>query len=379
MSEESGEKSFAPTAKRKKDATKKGDVLRSREMATAAAILIGAIWLLLAGPWLLQGLAETLRASFRWDRGTLEGFAPGRMLDMALWTALPPILILGGGVILSSLVSQLGFGSGRWVAGNLKPKPSRLNPVSGLKRMFGPNGWIEMAKGLAKLVLLGGIAMAWGQGRVRHLAGLGNGNLAEQLNYGWNTLITLLFALSAGLIIIGLIDLPVQWLRRMKRLKMTHQQIRDEQKELDGAPERKAAIRERQRKIAMGGLAPAMKQAQFIITNPTHFSVALAYDPAKAAAPIVVAKGRGEKALAMRELAAEYHVPALEYPALARSVYFTTRENQTIREELYAAVASVLAFVLSIKRGESPQRPTVDVPVTLRFDAEGRLDPAANA
>ena len=124
-------------------------------------------------------------------------------------------------------------------------------------------------------------------------------------------------------------------------------------------------------------VAKAMREAQFVLTNPTHFSVAMAYDPDKASAPIVLAKGRGDKALAMRELARELDVPTLEYPALARSVYFTTRENQVIREELYAAIAGVLAFVLSLKRGERPSAPAIEVPVALRFDAEGRLDPAA--
>jgi flagellar biosynthetic protein FlhB len=155
--------------------------------------------------------------------------------------------------------------------------------------------------------------------------------------------------------------------------------MRDEHKESEGAPEKKAAIRQRQRQIAMGGVANAMRQAQFVITNPAHFAVAIAYDPLKASAPLVLAKGRGDKALAMRALAAELAVPVLEYPALARSVYFTTRERQVIREELYAAVASVLAFVFSLKRGEAPVRPWVDVPVALRFDTEGRLDPSARA
>jgi flagellar biosynthetic protein FlhB len=135
-----------------------------------------------------------------------------------------------------------------------------------------------------------------------------------------------------------------------------------------------------QRQIAMGGLAKAMKEAQFVVTNPTHFSVALAYDPEKDPAPVVLAKGRGEKALAMREMAAEMAVPTLSSPALARSVYFTTRENQMIREELYAAIAAVLAFVLALKRGDAPPQPHVDVPLALRFDAEGRpesLIPAA--
>jgi flagellar biosynthetic protein FlhB len=297
----------------------------------------------------------------------------------ALWAVLPPVLVLGLAVLLSSLVSQMGFGSGLWVARNLAPKASRLNPLSGLKRMFGPNGLIEMAKGIAKVILLGAIAYGWAQGRLGQLIGMTRGNLAEQLDLGWNALITLLFALGGGLVVIAMIDVPVQWLRRMKRLKMSHKDMRDEQKDTDGSPERKAAIRDRQRKLAMGALAPAMREAQFVITNPTHFSVALAYDPAKAHAPIVLAKGRGEKALAMRELAAELNVPMLEYPALARSVYFTTRERQVIREELYIAVASVLAFVLSLKRGEDAPRPIVSVPSSLRFDADGQPEPVGDA
>ena len=115
-----------------------------------------------------------------------------------------------------------------------------------------------------------------------------------------------------------------------------------------------------------------MREAQFVLTNPTHFAVAMVYDPDKAGAPLVLAKGRGDKAQAMKELAREYGVPMLEYPQLARSVYFTTRENQTIREELFSAIASVLAFVLSLKRGEQPVLPDISVPLALRFDADGR-------
>lgn len=379
MSEQSGEKSFAPTAKRKRDAAQKGDVLRSRELATAGAIAFGAAWLLFAGPWVLERLAGTLRAGLIWDRAEIVDFAPGRMIASAMISALPPVFVLGLGVIAISLVSQLGFGEGRWIGGNLAPKASRINPASGLKRMFGPTGWIEMAKGIAKVALLGTIAWLWASGRIGTFARLGRGDLLGQLSYAWDGLILLLFWLAAGLLVIALIDVPVQMLRRLTRLKMTLQEMRDEHKESEGSPEKKAAIKNAQRKIAMGGLVPAMKEAQFVITNPTHFSIALAYDPDKAHAPIVLAKGRGDKALAMRDLAAEYAVPVLEYPALARSVFYTTRERQVIREEHYAAVASILAFVLSLKRGEKRARPHVSVPVTLRFDAEGRLDPASVA
>jgi flagellar biosynthetic protein FlhB len=379
MSETAGEKTFAPSAKRKQDAAKKGDVVRSRELATAAAILIGAAWLKFAGPWLLDDFRTAVRTGFVWNRGMLEDFAIGQVLTSLVWLALPPVLLLGALVIASSLISQMGFGEGRWVASNLAPKGSRLNPGSGLKRMFGVNGLIEIGKGLAKIGLMGAIAWVWAKGHIEGLARLGRGNLHGQLTYGWDAIVSLLFALAAGLVVIALIDFPIQWLRRNMRLKMSHQEMRDEAKEQEGAPEKKNAIRQRQRQLAMGGVAQAMRKAQFVVTNPTHFSVALSYDPEEAAAPVVLAKGRGEKALAMRELAAELDLPVLEYPALARSLYYTTRERQMIREELYVAVASVLAFVFSLKRGEHPARPQVDVPVLLRFDTEGRLDPQASA
>lgn len=372
MAEQEGEKSFAPTEKRKKDAAKNGDVLRSKDLATAIGVLVGAVWLKFAGPWMMDVLQDTLRTSFTLDRAAIENFAPSALLTGALIAVLPPVMLLGLMVLASSVFSQVGLSDGRWIPSNLAPKASRINPLSGLKRMFGPQGWIELAKGLAKLVLLGTIAYAWASGRIADLVGMGHGDIHGQLAKAWDTITSLAFALASGLMVIALVDFPIQWIRRFLRLRMTLQEIKDEHKEAEGSPEKKAAIRNRQRQLAMGAMQQAMKKAQFVITNPTHFSVAMIYDPELAPAPVVLAKGRGEKALAMRELAAELGVPTLEIPPLARSVYFTTRENQMIREDLYAAVASVLAFVLSLKRGDSPQLPTIDLPIHMRFDADGR-------
>lgn len=368
-----GEKNFEATDKRKRDAAEKGDVLRSKELATAAAVLVGASWMSWAGGWLFNSLIESLHVGLTWDRAEIDNFAPGAMMTAMMLSVLPPIIVLGGLVLMSSLVSQLGFGTGMWVPKNMAFKGSRINPLSGLKRMFGPNGLIEIGKGIAKIALLGAIAWAWGQTHYSGFISLGRGNLSQQLGFAWDALISLLFALGAGLMIIALADVPVQFFRRNKRLKMTLQEVRDESKEQEGSPEQKAAIKDRQRKMSMGALAPAMREAQFVISNPTHFSVALAYDPLRAEAPIMLAKGRGEKALAMRELAAEMKLPVLQYPQLARAIYFTTRERQMIRHELYSSVAALLAFVYSIKRGEQRDAPQVSVPVELRFDADGKL------
>lgn len=374
MAEDAGEKTFAPTAKRKREAIEGGDVLRSRELTVATGIAVGVAWLILAGPWIMRGLTRAMRLGFVWDHDTLDRFDPGAMLLDSLGGVLPPVLVLGIAVLAGSLFVQLGLGDGAFVAGNLAPKVSRLNPANGLSRMFGVQGLIEIGKGLAKLALLGTLSWVWLRSRLATFVGLGAGQLHAQLGFAWNAITMLLVYLASGLLLIALSDFPIQWIRRQHRLRMSRQEIQDEHKETEGSPESKAAQRRRQRAVAKGSVRKAVQEAQFIITNPTHFAVALSYDPDIAPAPIVLAKGRGETALAMRELASEFGVPLLEYPALARSVYYTTRENQVIREELYVAVAAVLAFVMSLKRGESPPAPHVEVPLEVRFDADGALE-----
>jgi len=371
MSETAGEKSFAPTPKRLRDAALKGDVLRSRELATAASVLVGLAWLAWAGPWLFDELFHMVAAAFVFDTGAIQTFGTNGMLAR-LPGVFAPVILLGLLVPLASLAAQLAFGEGRWVGENLAFKGSRINPLSGLKRMFGPQGWIEMGKGLLKVALLGGISWFWWLSVEGEIASLGRSALDRQLAIGWDAMLGLLAALTGGLVVIAGIDFPIQWLRRNQRLMMSMQEMRDENKETEGSPENKAARRQRQRDIATGALGPAMREAQFVITNPAHFAIALAYDPAKASAPIVLAKGKGDKARAIRELAAERQLPVLEYPPLARSLYYTTRERQMIREELYTAVAAIVAFVLSVRRGETPPAPVISVPVGLQFDAEGR-------
>ncbi|MCR2832791.1 EscU/YscU/HrcU family type III secretion system export apparatus switch protein [Parerythrobacter lacustris] len=368
-----GERSHAPTEKRLRDAIGKGNVLRSREVATAAAVGAGALWLKLAGSWMFGRLENAAQSSLSFDRERLERFEPGQMMQDLAWSNLVPVLTLGLAVIAVTLAAQLLPGRGAWVIGNVMPKASRIDPFAGLRRMFGAQGWIELGKSLVKLALLGAIAWYWGVAHLMEVLSLGRGELTGQLSAAWDAMSSLLGLLAAGLLVIALGDWPIQYVRRISQLRMTGQELRDEHKEQEGAPEKKAAIRQRQRDMARGSVAPAMQKAQFVLTNPSHFAVAMAYDPAVASAPYVLAKGRGEKALAMRELAQEMAVPTLEYPVLARAVYFTTREQQMIRAELYSAIASVLAFVMSLKRGEAPARPTIDVPLELHFDAEGRV------
>lgn len=377
MAEETaGEKTFAPTPKRLADAAKKGDVLRSKELATLAATGTGAVLLMGLGPWLAESMAATARAGFTFDRAALDGFAPGAVLADAALAVLPPVMVLGLVVALVTAGSQLLLGDGRFVPGNAGFKGSRINPLSGLKRIFGWQGLIELGKGLAKLALLGAIAWFWAAAHLPGLLVLGRSGLEAQIGLATGAMTGLVGALLAGLVVIAAIDYPLQRFQRGKRLKMSLQELRDENKESEGSPEMKSARRQRQRDLARGGVAKAMQDAQFVIVNPLHFAVALTYDPAIAPAPVVLAKGRGDTALAMREIAGEQGLPLLEYPQLARAVYFTTRENQMVREELYVAIAALVAFVMALKRGQNPRRPVVDVPPELRFDGDGKVEGA---
>jgi flagellar biosynthetic protein FlhB len=378
MAEESaGEKTFAPTAKRRKDAAKKGDVLRSKEVATLAATGGGALALLGLGPWLNESMARVARAGFHFDRAALDGFTPGAAIADAAAAILPPIMALGLSVAAITIASQLLLGEGRFNAGNAGFKGSRINPLSGLKRILGWQGVIELGKGLLKLALLGAIAWYWAAANLPALLVLGRSPLEAQVSIATAAISGLVGALLAGLLVIAAIDYPLQKFQRDKRLMMSLQDMREEQKEAEGSPEMKSARRQRQRDLARGGVAKAMQDAQFVIVNPLHFAVALTYDPARAPAPVVLAKGRGETALAMREIAGEQGLPLLEYPQLARAVYFTTRENQMVREELYVAIAALVAFVMALKRGQRPPRPVVAVPRELCFDGDGKVpDPA---
>lgn len=368
-----GEKTFDPTPKRKSDAAKNGDVLRSKEVATLVATGTGALALMGLGGWLNEGLAQIARTGFSFDRAALDGFAPGAVIGKAALAALPPIMALGLIVASLTIASQLLLGEGRFNPGNMAFKGSRINPANGLKRILGWQGVIELGKGLLKLALLGGIAWWWAAGRLPALLVLGGSPLEAQLGFAVDAFTSLVGALLLGLLVIAAIDYPLQRFQRGKRLKMSLQDIRDEHKQAEGSPEMKSARRQRQRDLARGGVAKAMKEAQFVIVNPLHFAVALTYDPALAPAPIVLARGRGETALAMREIAGEEGLPLLEYPQLARAVYFTTRQGQMVREELYVAIAALVAFVLALKRGANPRRPVIEVPAELRFDGDGRV------
>jgi flagellar biosynthetic protein FlhB len=371
MSESFAERTEAPTAKRKRKAADEGQLLKSRDFGTALVILAGSAWMAFLGPSLLGACKQVMAASLSFGRADIEHFEPWRPLVSAGWKLAPSLAALFVLAIAATIVGQAGLGSLGWNAKLFAPKASRIDPASGLKRILGPSGWIELGKSLLKVLLLGAMG-AWMLRSIGSRSlGLASSDLLGAVGSLGGQFVTLLFVMAAGLLLIAGIDVPIQLIRHLRQLRMTKQEVKDEHKETEGSPELKAAQRQRQREILKGGYRKTVATAHVVLTNPTHFAVALRYDQGKDQVPVVVAKGRGQTALAIRELAGEFEVPVLEYPQLARAVYYTSREGQEVRDDLYLAIATVLAFVFGVNQ-RAARQPSVTLPSTAWFDENGQ-------
>ena len=369
-----GEKTEKPTQKKLQDAAKKGDILQSKELATALVVMAGIGWIAVTGPSIVESLSQMLIEALRFRREDIMDFAPAaRGMSLLTGIALPV-----GGILLATTLAAIAgpaiLGSLGFRPGAFAPKASKLNPAAGLKRILGMQGLIELMKSIAKVALLGSIGVWLIWDRLTAIIGLGSSGLAPAMSELGNMFIMTCLIMAGGLFLIAGIDVPAQIMQRSKRLGMSKQDIKDEHKESEGSPELKGHIRRRQFEVLSGSTRQAVAEASVIITNPTHFAVALRYKPGQDAAPVVVARGCDAIAAAIRELADENGVTVLQYPDLARAIYFTSRAGQIVNEGLYMAVATILAFVFRVENRMASEmdRPFINVPDDLRFDAEGR-------
>ncbi len=369
-----GEKTEAPTEKRLRDSVEKGDVLQSRELGTAMIVLGGTFAFVLFGDVMVASVSSMLRAGLVFDLHDVTDFNVGqRALNLMAPLALPFgglfVVLMLAAVATPASLGSLGF---RWSA--VAPKPSKLNPMSGLKRMFGMHGLIELVKSIAKVGLMGTVGISLIVYLLPQMAELGHGDVRAGIGAFGNLFSMTLMVMAGCLALIALIDVPAQWFQRTQKLKMTTQEVKDEHKETEGSPELKQAVRRRQYEMLNSSARKAVEQATVILVNPTHFAIALRYDRLRDAAPVVLARGRGAIAQAMRELAMEKGVPILRYPDLTRAIYFTSRPGAIVDERLYMAVATLLAFVFRInaKMDVGFGQPDLDVPTDMRFDMDGK-------
>ncbi len=371
---EQDQKTEQPTPKKLSDSAREGDVLMSRELATALMMLAAAGWIVAAGGWFVQSASDLVRRGLTLTAADVSDFSPAEALMRNGVEILLPLASLFALALGAAVAGPALLGSFGWRSKALAFKGNRMNPMAGFKRMFGLQGATELGKALAKVLLLGTIGYWLVDGSLPAIMTMAQADLLGAIGQAGKAIGHAMLALAGGLVVIALIDVPVQWFQRNKRLMMSKQEIKEEMRQSDGAPELKQAQRQRAHEMLSGSARKAVSDATVVLTNPTHFSIALRYRPGADAAPVVVARGRGDVALAIRELARGANVPLLEYPQLTRAIYFTARAGRVIPDELFVAVATVLAFVFQLERmvAEGHAQPSVEVPPTHRFDPDGR-------
>ena len=319
------QKTEQPTAKKLADSAREGDVLMSRELATALMMLAAAGWMVAAGGWFVQSAGDLVRRGLTLTAADVADFAPAEALMRNGVEILLPLASLFALAIGAAIAGPAMLGSMGWRGKALHFKGNRINPLSGLKRMFGMQGATELGKAIAKVLLLGTIGYWLVASSLPAIMTMARVDLIAAIGLAGKAIGHAMLTLAGGLVVIALIDVPVQWFQRNKRLMMSKQEIKEEMRQSDGAPELKQAQRQRAHEILSGSARKAVSEASVVLTNPTHFSVALRYRPGTDAAPVVVARGRGDVALSIRELARTANVPMLEYPQLTRAIYFTAR------------------------------------------------------
>lgn len=377
MAEDSGqERTEQPTAKRLQDAREKGQVPRSRELSTVTVLLASAIAMLFVGEGLVRSVAEVMQHAFSFERRDI--FDTTAMVQHLFHTI--DMLAFDLGLFLAvTLIAALAAPAliGGWNFSNqaMAPKGERLDPIKGVKRILGPQGLIELAKALGKFLLVGVIAtvILW---NIRdQLLTLGRQEVHVAMADLGYLVLWVFLAIVASLILIVLIDVPFQLWNHARQLRMTRQEVKDEMKQTEGSPEVKGRVRRMQIEMSQRRMMQAVPSADVVITNPTHYAVALKYDQSKPGAPVVVAKGADLMSQQIRQIAAHHDVPILSAPPLTRAIYYAAEVGEEIPSGLYIAVAQVLAFVFQLRRyqRQGGNRPQLD-PDTLPIPDELRRD-----
>ncbi len=376
MAEETGqEKSEEPTAKRLKDSREKGDIARSKELTTTVVLLTAAMGLMIFGPGVGEGLRRVMSHNFILDRQDL--FDPNVMfahLSAAVIEMMWSLMALYGVIMLAAIVGPIALGGWNFSGKAMAPKFSRINPLSGLKRMFSANALVELIKAIAKFLVVGSLCVVILLQQQPELLSMGQEAIIPAMRHGLEVLGWAFLLMCSTMIFITVVDVPFQLHSHNKKLKMTLQEVKDEMKNTEGKPEVKGRIRQLQHEMSQRRMMSEVPQADVVITNPEHYSVALKYADGGAGAPILVAKGVDQMALKIREIALAHEVPILAAPPLARAIYHNTQLDQEIPEGLYVSVAQVLAYVYQLReyrarRGAKPGAPTdYPIPDDLRHD-----------
>ena len=348
--ETGGERTEEPSQKRLQEARERGQVPRSRELTNFATMIGGSATLVAISGSLGSRMSQMMRHGLSIDPQSLRN-SDGMLTSLgdACISAVIALLPVFGSVIALVLLASLLLGGWNFSVQAMAPDFSRLSPLSGIKRLFGLRGASELGKALLKCAVVGGVCAAvvsWIFGDVLSLARM---EPRAAISRGAGLMGWSFVWLCASLALVALVDVPLQLFQFKRGLRMTRQELRDEAKESDGRPETKQRIRQMQQQLARRRMMHKIPTADVVIVNPTHFAVALKYDPKQMRAPRVLAKGVDLVAANIRRIAEEHRVPVFESPKLARALYKSTDLNKEIPAGLYVAVAQVLSYIFRVR------------------------------
>jgi flagellar biosynthesis protein FlhB len=361
------ERTESPTQKRLEDARAKGQVPRSRDLNAAAVVLAGGAGLMTLGSLIGGKMLAIMRDGLSLTNP--EAFDGGEMLLRFGHSALQGALAIApllGLLLAAAVLAPLSIGGWTFSSEALVPNFSRLNPIAGFGRVFSLRGLIELAKALARVLLVALVAVIVMRRQFHSYSSLSLEPTPVAIGHSLTLCGAALMALGGALAVIALIDVPLALWQFHKSMRMSRQEIRDENKESDGNPEMKSRVKRVQQAMARKRMMQEVPKADVVITNPTHYAVALRYDDTRMRAPVVVAKGKDLIAQRIRELAIEHKVAMVEAPPLARALHAHCELGDAIPARLYAAVAKVLTYVYQLRTarrqgGPAPVPPTVEV------------------
>lgn len=352
MAEESAqEKTEQASPKRVKDAADKGQIARSRELTTMAMMMASAAAFLFFGERFITDIGDILTRGLSLPREVIfDSSAATRLFLGFIEEALLLLAPLFIAMVFVAFLAPLALGGWNFSIEAMSFKGERMSFLKGMKRFFGPQGLMELLKALAKFLLVGSVlvALLWFGAAI--FLQLGSDDISTGMAATGEVLIWSFFALSASLIIVAAVDVPFQLWNHAKQLRMTKQEVKDEGKETNGNPEQKSRLRQLQREFAQRRMMAEIPKADVIVTNPTHFAVALRYDQETMSTPIVVAKGVELIAMQIRQIGDAHKITRVEAPPLARALYYSTEIDRPIPTGLYLAVAQLLAYVYQVKR-----------------------------
>ncbi|MDX1281549.1 flagellar biosynthesis protein FlhB [Shewanella colwelliana] len=357
----SQEKTEEATPRRKSQAREKGQVARSKELGTSAVLMSAAVGFAMVGPSLGRALQTLMGNLFDMDRA--EIYDTNTMFNVWQVVFSELAIPLAGLILFLAFVAFLGnivIGGITFSVKAFMPKGSKMNPISGFKRMFGVQALVELTKGIAKFSVVALMAYFLLSYYFFDILTLSQGHLPSNVYNALDLLVWMFIVLCSSTVIIVAIDVPFQIWNHNKQLRMTKQEIKDEYKDTEGQPEVKGRVRQMQREMAQRRMMAEVPNADVIVVNPEHYAVAVKYDVMKASAPYVLAKGVDDVAFKIREIAREHDVAIVSAPPLARAIYHTTKVDQEIPEGLFTAVAQVLAYVFQLRQYQEKggKRPT---------------------